>query len=89
MTDIVTPTVARLKAQVPDLRHIGEAAEFAILLDSNTLPQQLPAAFVIPVAADADPNDLLGGDQETTETIGIVLVYRHPATPAAARPPWA
>ena len=79
MSDLVALVIARLDAEVPALRSVAGAVDFAELVERGQRPQRLPAAFVMWLGDDAERNELLGtGDrvQALTETIGVVLVHQ-------------
>ncbi len=76
--DLVQATIARLEAEVAELVSVRGALDFAELVKAGAVPHRTPAAFVLPLALDAEPNALLGGDhvQRLTETVGVVVVVR-------------
>lgn len=79
MIDLVQSTVARLQAEVPALRRVEGAAELAALVSAGQLPQQTPAAYVLPLGDDAEANRsaTVGVNQRVTEQLGVVLIDRH------------
>lgn len=67
---------ARIKATVPEIKFVGEAADFQSAAESN--PKVTPACFVIPLEEMPAPNQM--GDiliQKVQATVGIVLVVRN------------
>jgi hypothetical protein len=67
---------ARIKATVPAIKFVGEAADFQSAAESN--PKVTPACFVIALEEMPAPNQM--GDiliQKVQATVGIVLVVRN------------
>ncbi len=67
---------ARIKLMVPEIKLVGEAADFQHAAENN--PTVTPACFVIPMDETPSPNQL--GDiviQRVRATVGIVLVVRN------------
>lgn len=67
---------ARIAETVPDIKFVGEAADFQSAAESN--PKVTPACFVIPLDETPVPNQM--GNiviQEVSATVGIVLVVRN------------
>lgn len=62
----LAPAIARLKAEVPQLRIVGGAADLAALREAP--PLQLPAAYVLALAESARPNSL--------STVGALMLRR-------------
>lgn len=70
--------VAWLKAAVPELKLVGEAADFQTAADNK--PNTTPACFVIPLAERPNPSaDADIGIQRVFVAVGIVLVVRNVA----------
>jgi len=70
---------ARLKDRVTDLAgRIDTASAFARLVEHKQLPQQTPAAFVLPGSISGGLAQLASGlfRQAVTETVSIVLCVR-------------
>jgi|GEM_PF-4320693 len=67
----------RLKAQVPALKLVGTLSE----VDTDTLPAQHPAAFVLPVSDRATACRIAAGAhrQDLTEMFGVLIVVSKPA----------
>lgn len=70
--------IARLQDQVTDLRSVEGAAEYKALVDGDKVPQQDPAAYVIPLGLRGDRPDVVAGlfRQPIAESIGVVLFLR-------------
>lgn len=68
--------IARLVAQVPALKLVAGAAQFAAL---DAPPPLLPAAYVLPIASQAEPNSLAAGGfrQRVTEVFAVILLHRN------------
>lgn len=84
MIDLV---VARLRNQVSDLRSVEGAAEFKKLLAGRGVPQNDPAAYVIPLGMRGGKAEAITGmfTQQVAESIGVVLFLRgHDQTGARA-----
>jgi hypothetical protein len=67
---------ARIMAMVPEIKFVGEAADFQHAAESN--PTVTPACFVIPMEEAPTPSRM--GDiviQRVRATVGIVLVVRN------------
>ena len=77
---LLEPVVDLLKALntsgTPDFMKVSGAANFAVALDDMKYP---PAAYVIPLADVAKPNDLLGTvvEQHVIERFAVVLAVRN------------
>lgn len=70
---MLAETIARLQAQVPALKTVAGAAEFAALKNPPPKERQ-PAAYVIPIADQAGTNKLVNGvRQQVTTRFGVVL----------------
>ena len=76
---LVGSVINRLKTRVPALRTVEAGADLAAMLKTNALPQQTPAAHVLPLR-------LRGGQvtsasalfvQETDELVAVVLSFRN------------
>lgn len=73
----VDDAIVRLEAQVPALaRRVEGAAELSELVRKNNLPQQTPAAFVLPLGLRGGEADTSAGifRQSFDETIAVVLI---------------
>jgi len=70
--------IARLKAKVPDLERVDDAASLAELLASKALSPAPVMAYVVPLGLVGTGADAMSGviDQGVKETIGVVLVIR-------------
>ena len=83
---MITEIITRIKAVVPALKLVGEAADFQAAAESN--PKVTPACFVIQLEETPEPN-ALGNllQQRVHVAVGIVIVIRNLADPkgAAAR----
>ena len=70
---LLSPIVARLKAQCPLLRLVEPGLAPAV-------PAAHPAAYIFPLRVIARPNELLGvHDQQITESLGVELTIRNAA----------
>lgn len=83
--------IARLHGQVAELAgRVEGALELAALVDGNNMPQQTPAAFVIPLGLRGGAANAVTGmyRQSVNETVAVVLVLDAPSDPAgeSARP---
>lgn len=70
---------ARIEERVPELAgRMGTAGEFARLVQANQLPQQTPAAFVLPGAIAGGAASAMTGlfRQSFVEGVQVVLVVR-------------
>lgn len=79
---------ARIEERVPELTgRLGTAGEFARLVQRNQLPQQTPAAFVLPGALAGGAATAGAGlfRQGFGETVSVVLVVRSAADATGAR----
>lgn len=87
MTDLVGAVVDRLRDQVTELRSVSGAADLARLIDSGTLPQSRPAAWVIWLGDEASPNRILSGGhgQSCAVALGVVLLSDGGVTAAGNR----
>lgn len=91
MIDTASALIARLGAQVSDLTgRIAGALELSTLVTSNNLPQQTPAAFVIPLGLRGKPANAVTGlfRQDYRDMVAVVLVLEAPSDPTgdSARP---
>lgn len=77
--NLVALVIDRLQAEVPELLDVAGAAELSALVQAQALPQRMPAAFVLPLGEDAEPNSIGTGAlrQRVTERVGIVILARH------------
>lgn len=76
---LVRDIIARLEKRVPDLSgRIEGAAAFAALLKQGALPQQTPAAHVVPAGLRGGAVSAVTGltRQAVTETFSVVLTIR-------------
>jgi len=72
----IVPIIARIQSQCPLLRSVGGAAEFTDA--SLALKHQLPAAFVLPLSDDPQPNRLDNGiSQRVNRRFGVVLAVKN------------
>lgn len=78
----------RIGAKVPVLAgRLGTAADFALLVEKNRMPQQSPAGFVLPGELRGGRADVVTGlfRQAYTETVIVVLVVRVAGDPLGDR----
>ncbi len=71
--------VTRIEAHVPELAgRVRGAAELAALMRDNQLPQQTPAAHVLPLGLQGGRGESGAGlyTQVVEEAIGVVLTFR-------------
>lgn len=76
---VVEPAIERLRTLVPDLlRSVGGAADMMALMKTSALPQNTPAAHVVPAGMrGADQVDAAGlFIQNLEETLGVVITLR-------------
>jgi hypothetical protein len=75
---LFSDVMTRLEDRVSDLRSIKGVADFTTLLKQNALPQQTPAAHVVPTSIRGGKPDAAAGvfTQPTTEAIAIILTLR-------------
>ena len=69
--------IARIKATAPSLHMIvAGALDLAALIQADTLPQRLPAGFVIPLGIDAEPARLSANvySQAIARGYGVVIL---------------
>jgi hypothetical protein len=73
---LLADVAARLREQCPSLRVVGDAAQFAAVIDQ--LPDT-PAAYVIPLNERAGPNRFASGavHQEVEAQFGVVFAVRN------------
>ena len=85
---MIAQVIARLQAQVPALAgRVEGAADFTDLKRRNALPQQTPAAHVLPLGLRGGRADAASGafTQMFDETIAVLLTVRsHDRTGARA-----
>jgi len=77
----------RIEAQVPALAgHLGNAGDFANLVEHNQLPQQTPAGYVMPGGLRGGQADAATGlfRQAFDELVIVVLVTRVAGDPLAS-----
>jgi len=77
----------RIEAQVPALvDRLGNAGDFANLVDHNRLPQQTPAGYVMPGGLRGGQADAVAGmfRQAFDEVVIVVLVTRVAGDPLAS-----
>ena len=74
---LLPAAIARLKSDVPSLRLVGTLAE----VDTDAVPSQVPAAYVLPIRDAAAPNRIAAGShrQDLTEVFGVLLCVSKPA----------
>jgi hypothetical protein len=85
---LISDVVTRLDAQVPSLTgRIQTAADLSKLIAENALPQTTPAAFVLPLGFDANPNSKMTGlhSQMVTERVAVVLLVGSAADVSGAQ----
>jgi hypothetical protein len=84
MIDVSFAAADRLRAQLASqFAFIGSVADFAALGD---VPRTVPAAYVIPLDEQAEPNNLIGLNGQThTATIGVVLIVRYAGDASGAK----
>lgn len=75
---VIADVIARLKGRVTDFRSVEGVADFTELLKQNALPQQSPAAHVVPNGIRAGKPDAATSifTQPTAEAIGILMTLR-------------
>lgn len=75
MIDLTIAAAARLQAQASGFAVIGTAADFEAVAN---LPRSVPAAYVLPLAEQADPSELIGRSaQKHLCSLGVLLIVRH------------
>lgn len=69
---LLQPIATQLRDTVTDLRKVSGAANFAAAREDLKLP---PAAYLIPLAGNAQPNRLIGRNisQHVPERFGVIL----------------
>lgn len=79
---LLTAVIDHLKSHVPALKLVGTLSE----IDTETVPAQVPAAFVLPIRDAATPARIAAGAhrQELTEICGVLLCVSRPSGPARA-----
>lgn len=79
------PLIDRLRLQCPGFKFVGGAMD---LSESTLQAVVFPAAFVIPLAESAQPNQMLGThDQQVSQTWGVVLCLKNIRTAARDQTP--
>ena len=75
---VIADVIARLNARVPEFRSIEGVADFTELLKQNALPQQTPAAHVVPNGIRGGKPEAAAGlfTQSTSEAIAVLLTLR-------------
>lgn len=75
MIDLPGAVITRLRAQSASLLDVDDAAALADLVARNVVPPRVPAAWVLPLVAAAEPAAYATGvtDQRVTETVAVVL----------------
>lgn len=70
--------IARLKAKVPDLQRVDDAASLAELLATKAISPAPVVGYVVPLGLVGTGAEAMSGviDQNIKETIGVVLVIR-------------
>jgi len=83
----MTPEIiARIKATVPAIKLVGEAADFQTAVENN--PKITPACFVIPLQEMPERAEFAGAMlQQVAVAVGVIIVIRNVAdtTGAAAK----
>lgn len=77
--DLVAEVMARIGTQVPDLAgRVDGAIAFADLMRRNALPQQTPAAHVLPLGLQGGGAEVVTGlfRQDVAEVVGVLLTLR-------------
>jgi len=77
-TSLTAAVIARLDAEVADLRSVEGAAAFATIVERRAWPQVTPAAYVVPeglrgLAPSAGAGAFV---QPTQESVSVLLVVR-------------
>lgn len=78
----------QIEAEVPDLDgRLGNAGDFARLVETNQLPQVTPAGYVLPGGIRASAPDAAAGlfRQSFDEIVGVLLVTRVAGDPLSAK----
>lgn len=76
---MIEAVISRLEERVPDLAgRTAGATELADLMKRNALPQQTPAAYVLPLGLTGGRESAAAGMyvQEISEAVGVVLTIR-------------
>ena len=77
-TSLTADVIARLAAEVTDLRSVDGAASFTTLVSRNAMPANTPAAHVLLGTLRGGTSDAMTGvfTQSVTEGISIILTLR-------------
>ena len=76
----LSAVITQLRTYCPTLAFVGGAADFSLGLETVVNPAALPAAFVIPLAEDADDNELQNAlRQEVRERCGVIVWFDNTA----------
>lgn len=78
----------RIEARVPALAgRLQNAADFAVMVETNRLPQHTPAAFVLPGTVSGGQATAMSGlfVQGLVETVIVVVVHRVTGDALAAK----
>jgi hypothetical protein len=75
---VIADVMTRLETRVTDLRSVNGVADFTTLLKQNALPQQTPAAHVVPTGIRGGKPETATGvfTQPTSEAVAIILTVR-------------
>lgn len=75
---VIADVIARLEDQVTGLRSVEGVADFTTLLKQNALPQQTPAAHVVPTGIRGGKPETATGvfTQPTSEAVAVILTVR-------------
>jgi hypothetical protein len=75
---VIADVMTRLETRVTDLRSVNGVADFTTLLKQNALPQQTPAAHVVPTGMRGGKPETATGvfTQPTSEAVAIILTVR-------------
>src|SRR5690606_38745174 len=80
---------ARIAAEIDDLpvERVGNAADFAAIVENGNVPQVTPHAFVILGGIQAGKADAAAGlfRQSFDETVAVVLMTRYAGDPSGAQ----
>ena len=84
---MIDALITRLKAQVNQLRTVEDAASLSVLVKNGTLPQQTPAAYVIPVGLVGGQGQSSSGlyTQILTEVFGVIVAFNTHSGTAAGK----
>ena len=85
---LLDPIIARLTVEVPDLiNRVEGAAELSELVKRGDLPQETPAAFVLPLGLRGGEGEASAGayTQTVEETVAVILVLEAAGEATGAR----